>query len=584
MPLFGGNDENRERTAADREAARLERERRRAQREGREPPESPPAGDEPAPPPATDGPSWEPFADEADPEPRAAAAEPKPLADEPAPDDEPEPGRFEPETDGFEADTSKPDPDRSGSAAEAEATKNEPHRSAPAPAAEAAATQPDRDRSALAPDDEAAATEPRPADPQPTQPLEPVGAIQARRTVSLPRAQTDEGDQHTDSWDRPIGTVRVSRAEYEAQPGAPGVPPHRNLGVRKAPRRWARRLLALLALLLVAAIAVAAFMTYQPFHGKGYGAVVVKIPEGASANDIGDLLAGKGVVDSAFFFALRARLAGDRDKLRAGTYTLKKSMPYKDALAALTQAPKAAPTIDVTLPEGPSRRELAPRVKAAGVRGDYVKASVRSRLLNPRTYGAPKDTRSLEGFLFPDTYELRSRTATARALVNLQLRNFKRQFAEVDLKRARRNHLSRYDVLVIASMIEREAMVAKDRRLISAVIYNRLRKGIPLGVDATLRYRLNNWTKPLKESELQINSDYNTRRIQGLPPTPIGNPGLASIKAAADPANVKYLFYVVKPCGNGAHAFSSTDAQFEKDVAAYNAARKKRGGKDPSRC
>jgi UPF0755 protein len=541
MPLFGGN-EGRERTAADREAARLERERKRALREGREPPESLPASDAPAPPPLPeeppdepDAPHWEPFADEPDPEPVASVPDP-----EPEPEVEPEPVARE------------PDP--------------EPEPAEPEPQPEA--REPD----------------PEPGDPQATQPLEPVGAIHARRTVSLPRPQTDEGGHHTDSWDRPIGTVRVSRAEYQAQPGAPGMPPHRNLGVRKTRRRWARRLVAMLAILLLAGIAVVAFMTYQPFHGKGYGAVVVKIPEGSSAGDVGDLLADKGVVDSGFFFALRARLAGDRGKLRAGTYTLKKSMPYKDALGALTQAPTAAPTIDVTLPEGPSRRELAPRVKAAGVRGDYVKASAKSTVLNPRTYGAPKRTRTLEGFLFPDTYELRSRTATARQLVNLQLRNFKRQFDEVDMRHARREHLSRYDVLIIASMIEREALVPKDRRLISAVIYNRLQKGIPLGIDATLRYRLNNWTKPLKESELQTNSDYNTRKVQGLPPTPIGNPGLASIQAAADPANVKYLFYVVKPCGNGAHAFSSTDAQFQKDVAAYNAARKKRGGKDPSHC
>jgi UPF0755 protein len=133
-------------------------------------------------------------------------------------------------------------------------------------------------------------------------------------------------------------------------------------------------------------------------------------------------------------------------------------------------------------------------------------------------------------------------------------------------------------------MVAREAGVAKDRRLISAVIYNRLRRGMPLGIDATLRYRLNNWSRPLRQSELDTNSEYNTRKVQGLPPTPIGNPGLASLRAAADPANVGYLFYVVKPCGNGAHAFSSTDAQFQKDVQAYNRAREKRGGKDPSRC
>jgi len=423
-----------------------------------------------------------------------------------------------------------------------------------------------------------------PVDPQSTQPLEPVGAIHARRTVSLPRSQTEELGHHTDSWDRPIGTVRVSRGEYQAQPGAPGMPPHRNIGVQKTRRRWLRRFVVLLLILALAAVAVFAFMLYQPFHGKGYDAVVVKIPPGSSAEDIGELLSSKDVVESSFFFALRARVDGDRGKLQAGTYTLKRSMPYKDALAALTQAPKAAPTIDITLPEGPSRRELAPRVKAAGVRGSYVDASASSKVLKPRSYGAPKGTKSLEGFLFPDTYQLRSRTATAKTLVNLQLRQFKSEFAKVDLKRARRKHLSRYDVLIIASMIEREAQVSKDRRLISAVIYNRLQKGIPLGIDATLRYRLNNWSKALRESELNIDSDFNTRRRIGLPPTPIGNPGLASIQAAADPANAKYLFYVVKPCGNGAHAFSTTDAQFQKDVAAYNRARDKRGGKDPSHC
>jgi UPF0755 protein len=540
-PLFGRGDEGRERSAAEREAARLERERRRAEREGRPLPQEPRAPDRPV----------EPVLDEP-----FAREEPPPL-EEPFARDEP-PAREEPVR------------------AEPLAREDAPPREEPALT---------HDEPALH-DDEPDVVEPAPEphDPQSTQPLEPVGAIYARRTVSLPRPQTEELGHHTDSWDRPIGTIRVSRGDYQAQPGAPGMPPHRNIGVQKTRRRWVRRFVVLLLILALAAVAVFAVMLYQPFHGKGYDAVVVRIPAGSSAGDIGDLLASKDVVDSGFFFALRARLGGDRGKLRAGTYTLKRSMPYKDALAALTEAPKAAPTIDVTLPEGPSRRELAPRVKQAGVRGSYVKASESSKLLKPRNYGAPKGTKSLEGFLFPDTYQLRSRTATARQLVNMQVRTFRHEFARVDLTRARRRHLSRYDVLIIASMIEREAQVAKDRRLISAVIYNRLQRGIPLGIDATLRYRLNNWTKSLRESELNIDSDFNTRRRIGLPPTPIGNPGLASIKAAADPASAKYLFYVVKPCGNGAHAFSSTDAQFQKDVAAYNKARDKRGGKDPSHC
>jgi uncharacterized YceG family protein len=312
--------------------------------------------------------------------------------------------------------------------------------------------------------------------------------------------------------------------------------------------------------------------------------VQVSIPEGATASQIGDILAKQGVVDSGFFFSMRARLSGQREELRSGRYTLRESMPYDAALVALTTAPKAAPVLNVTLPEGPSRREAAPLVRRAGIRGDYLAATRRSSRLRLRDYGAPSSTSTLEGFLYPATYELRQSQATAGRLVNRQLDAFKDAFAKVDMREARRKNLTRYDVLIIASMIEREGLVARERRLISAVIYNRLQQGIPLGIDATIRYALNNWSRPLRVSELQRDTPYNTRLRQGLPPTPIGNPGLASLQAAANPAKVSYLYYVVKPCGNGAHAFSSTDAQFQRDVKRYNDARAKRGGKDPSRC
>jgi UPF0755 protein len=574
MPAFGRGEQGRERTAAEREAARLERERRRAEREGRTPPEDLPATDEPRAPFDADAP------DDRTPTTRSAGGahadraplEPEPTANGTPPlDDADDAPTWEPFA-------HEPDPEPIASARRRRDEDPDPEPIPSAPQRREEDSHPEQIESAREPEDAPPDTE-----SQHTQPLEPVASTRARRTVSLPRPQTEDHGDHTDSWDRPIGTVRRSRAQYQPQPGAPGMPPHRSIGVpTRRRRRWARRLFLLIAILLLAGIAVFAVMLYQPFHGKGYDAVVITIPPGSSTGEIGDLLADKDVVDSGFFFEIRARLGGDRGKLRAGTYTLKRSMPYGDALAALTAAPASAPTIDVTLPEGPSRKELASRVKEAGVRGDYVSASASSGLLDPRDYGAPKGTRGLEGFLFPDTYELAGRTATAKRLVNEQLKTFKREFAKVDLNRAKRRDLSRYDVLIIASMIEREALVPKDRRLISAVIYNRLRRGMPLGIDATLRYRLNNWSKPLRQSELDTRSDYNTRRVQGLPPTPIGNPGLAALQAAANPANVGYLFYVVKPCGNGAHAFSSTDAQFQKDVSAYNRARDKLGGKDPS--
>ena len=287
---------------------------------------------------------------------------------------------------------------------------------------------------------------------------------------------------------------------------------------------------------------------------------------------------------SGFLFSLRARLSGDRSRLRSGRYTLKEGMSYAAVLTALTTAPKAVPVMNITIPEGPSRREEAPKLRAAGLRGSYLKATRRSSKLDPRDYGAPRGTRTLEGFLYPDTYQLRRSDATARRLVSRQLDAFKENFAKVSMRTARRRNLSRYDVLIIASMIEREALVPRDRRLIAAVIYNRLKQGMPLGIDATLRYALNQWSRPLRVSELDRDTAFNTRKRRGLPPTPIGNPSLSAMRAAANPAKVSYLFYVVKPCGNGAHAFSSTDAQFERDVARYNRARARRGGKDPSHC
>jgi UPF0755 protein len=567
MGIFG-RDGNSERSAADREAARVERERRRAVREGRTPPPSPerpaaaaePVPEPPAPPepePVYEAPPEPEPVHEAPPEPEAVhEAPPEPEAVYEAPP-EPEPVH-----------EAQPEPD-----------------SEPDPQPE---LQPDADpepltaRRAKEPDPQA--TQPFSAlEPAAARPAAPAGGHPGRRTVSLPRPQTDEhvlADTH--GYEEPIGTVRRRRQPYTPQPGAPGFG-HRPVGVPKS-RRGVRRLIPLVLLVLVAAVVVFLVLLFQPLHGAGKGSVTVKVPTGATASDIGKELSNAGVVSSGFFFALRARITGQRQNLRAGTYKMRKGMSYAAALDELTTAPTAAPVVRVTLPEGPSRREFAPRVKAAGIQGDYLTATKRSSLLNPRSYGAPKSTSSLEGFLFPATYELKRSGASATTLVREQLQAFKRNFAGVNMAAAKRKNLTRYDVLTIASMIDREALVAKDRRLIAAVIYNRLKQGIPLGIDATIRYELGNFSRPLKVSELQRDSPYNTRKRKGLPPTPIGNPGLASIQAAANPANVSYLYYVVKPCGNGAHAFSSTDAQFQRDVAAYNQARAKRGGKDPSVC
>jgi UPF0755 protein len=280
-------------------------------------------------------------------------------------------------------------------------------------------------------------------------------------------------------------------------------------------------------------------------------------------------------------------VTGRRGHLRPGDYTLARDMSYGAAIAALQKGPKVkvVKTVPVTLPEGPSIREMAPVVDRSGkVEGSYLKAASSRRVLRRvRRLGAPKGTRTAEGFLFPSTYTLVAHSP-ARDLVAKQLQAFAQKFRRLKLSSARRKNLTRYDVLIIASMVEREAQKPAERPLIAAVIYNRLKVGMPLGIDATIRYATHNWTRPIRVSELQSRSRYNTRIHQGLPPTPIGNPGLASLRAAAHPAHRDYLYFVVKPGTCGEHAFSSTDAQFLRDQHRYDAARSAAGGKSPTRC
>ena len=358
------------------------------------------------------------------------------------------------------------------------------------------------------------------------------------------------------------------------KPRLPGRP-------RGGGRPGGARLVALAAL-LVLALGLVWFLgaLFQPFKGRGGDQVRVVVPRGLGVGQIGDLLERRGVVSSSFFFQLRARLSGDSSKLKPGSYRLRRDMSYGTALAAVERG--TPPNIVVVvIPEGRSRREVAPLVNGR-LAGSYLGATRRSGVLDPGSYGGRR-ARDLEGFLFPATYELK-RGRSASALVDQQLGVFRQKFEDVDMGYARSKNLSPYEVLTIASLVEREAQVPRERPLIASVIYNRLKQGIPLGIDATVRFVTGNWTRPLRESEIRNPSPYNTRRTAGLPPGPIGSPGLASIQAAAHPARTRYLFYVVKPCGRGQHAFSATDAQFQRDVRRYNDERAKRGGKSPTDC
>jgi uncharacterized YceG family protein len=194
-------------------------------------------------------------------------------------------------------------------------------------------------------------------------------------------------------------------------------------------------------------------------------------------------------------------------------------------------------------------------------------AAALTHVATPRGFaGAKRGT--LEGFLFPSLYKFGAST-TATELVGQQLAAFGGAWSKIDLTDAHARRVTPYQVLTIASMVERETVAPEERPLVAAVIYNRLAKKMPLGIDATIRYGLGiPGTRPLTKAELATDTPYNTDLNKGLPPTPIGNPGVASMKAAAHPANVDYLYYVRMP-DKVHHFFTADETEFCKKAAEY---------------
>jgi uncharacterized YceG family protein len=377
-------------------------------------------------------------------------------------------------------------------------------------------------------------------------------------------------------------TAEARRPAKPRQPSEPVAPPPSLDGGDRdgdgaAPRRprgkYRRRRIIALALVLVGVLLawflVALFQPPPLDPGDGNGKQeIVTVPAGATAGDVADLLTSHGVVSNGTLFQWRLKLAGEDGNILPGRYVLAQNMSYGTAIDKLTSS---GGQVTVTIPEGEDRTQIAATVKDLGLNGDYLAASKSVKGFDPNRYGA-QNPKSLEGFLFPATYEL-DPGADVDQLVSEQLQAFRENIAGVNMSYAKSKNLTIYDVLTIASMIDKEVMVPSERPLVAAVIYNRLHRGMPLGIDATTRIEFHNYTGAITESQLQSPSPYNTRTHAGLPPTPIGNPGLAAIRAAARPAKVDYLYYVLKANGNGQHCFTASGAEFNQLVAAYNAGR-----------
>ena len=244
----------------------------------------------------------------------------------------------------------------------------------------------------------------------------------------------------------------------------------------------------------------------------------------------------------------------------------------RDLAANATPTVAQAPPIPLTFPEGLRREDMAKVLdEKTNLSGqDYLDATGPGRR-GAEQAGVSKAT-SLEGFLFPATYAIGTET-TVPYLIDQQLAAFDAKFSTVNLTFATSRNLTKFDVLIIASMVEREVVEASERPIVAGVIYNRLKRKMRLDIDATVQYAVGAW-RPLTAADLASDSPYNTRKFPGLPPGPIANPGLASIQAAARPKQSDFLYYVAREDGTNRHYFAKTLNEFEtlKTRARANAA------------
>jgi UPF0755 protein len=290
--------------------------------------------------------------------------------------------------------------------------------------------------------------------------------------------------------------------------------------------------------------------------------VAVDIPAGSSTSHIASILAKAGVIHNATLFTLYTRINNDTNLL-PGTYSLPKNSTYRSTISALEAGPKLI-TDRLVVPEGFTVRQIAAAMAALPQlhlsASNFLAAATSGQVRSPYE---PPGVNNLEGLLFPATYEVQQGESEIQVLEQM-IGAFDDQASAIGLTTAAAQlHFSPYQVITVASIVEREAKLSQDRGPVASVLYNRLRVGMPLGADSTQTYYLRLTRPGLIPSATQLNqpSPYNTRLNKGLPPTPISNPGLPSLKAAASPPTTNNLYFVeINP--DGQLGYASTAAGF----------------------
>lgn len=340
-------------------------------------------------------------------------------------------------------------------------------------------------------------------------------------------------------------------------------------------RRVVIVLVAVFALVVVAAGAAGIWVQRQidPSGDPGPEVAVV-IPTGSSTGAIATLLEGEGIISNAQVFRYYARFQGDDGGFQAGEYLLQTNSAMGDVLDTLGAGPVPPSMRRFTIPEGLTVDEMAARLAEEVPGFDLARVTAGLESVRPQTL--PPEATSLEGYLFPDTYEIPAEADEVAALT-VMAAQFDAVAAETGLVAgAEARGLTPYEIVTVASLIQEEAGIPEDMPKIARVIYNRLEIGEPLGIDATSCYLVEERPCRLTTSDLESDSPYNTRINQGLPPTPIAAPGRDAILAALQPADGPWIFYVLDPDESrtppGGHFFTDSASEFAEVKAECEAA------------
>jgi len=341
---------------------------------------------------------------------------------------------------------------------------------------------------------------------------------------------------------------------------------------RRRPKRWASRILIVTVFLVfIAVVAAVANKGVHWIQGRSTTtttlaalgpSVRVVINPGMTATQVGTLLEEEGVIRSSAAFVDLVKSRGTESKLRPGIYRFSKGLELLQVVDNLERG-QGSSTFKLTIPEGMAASQVGALLTKDGTieGGSYLELSGRpTKFVVPKVGGAAPKVTTLEGLLFPSTYYLLQGDG-ATELIGAQLAAFESKTASLPWSKATALGLTPYEIVIVASLIEKEASIPDERAKVSAVIYNRLKKDMSLGIDATVRYAVDKWTGTLTSEDLAIDSPYNTRTIKGLPPTPIANPGVAALRAALEPADVDYLYYVLRDT-DGHHFFTASYEEF----------------------